>query len=63
LHRVFSTSVFFLVHAWTPIVILPILPRLVSNVDLPPELEHLDGRERVDAVKCVLGVVVSTPSV
>lgn len=49
---VFSVSVFFLVHAWVPGRIEK-SPR-VAEVALPPNLEALDGRARVDALQTVL---------
>jgi len=51
---VFSVSVFFLAHAWVPGAVRPGAPRMVLTVGVPPNLEQLDGRERVDAVKAVL---------
>ncbi len=52
---VFSVSVFFLVHAWIPgQVERSAQPRLVTGVALPPNLESLDGRARVDALQTVL---------
>jgi hypothetical protein len=52
---VFAASVFFLVHAWLP-------PpsgkrteaRVASNLSLPPNLEQLSGRARIDALRPVL---------
>lgn len=49
----FSLTVFFLVHGWLP---HPgdAAPRTVSGVPLPANLESLDGRARVDALRTVL---------
>jgi hypothetical protein len=52
---VFSLSVFFLVHAWSPGAGGPPGPkRLVSGLALPTNLENLGGRARVDALQTVL---------
>jgi hypothetical protein len=51
---VFSVSVFFFVHAWTP-AIAPETTRVVSSLDLQPDLATLSGRPLVDALKPILG--------
>jgi hypothetical protein len=52
---VFAASVFFLVHSWLPGASpRPPGARSVSNVSLPPNLENLSGRERIDALKPAL---------
>jgi len=51
---VFSVSVFFFVHASTPIV-APETTRVVSGLDLRPGLATLSGRPLVDALKPILG--------
>lgn len=52
---VFSISVFFLVH---PGMLAPNHtpgpPRLVTGLALPPDIESLDGRARVDALRTLL---------
>lgn len=51
----FSLSVFFIVHAWSPGAGEPPgPPRFVTNVALPAGLESLGGRARVDALQTVL---------
>ena len=50
---VFSASVFFFVHAWTP-TLPPETTRVVSSLDLPPDLATLSGRPLVDALKPIL---------
>ncbi|HEY3444525.1 MAG TPA: hypothetical protein VGK29_27485 [Paludibaculum sp.] len=51
----FSISVFFLVHSWLPGgKPEPQSPRVISNLTLPPDLETLDGRARVDALQAAL---------
>ena len=55
---VFSISVFFLVHAWSPGANEPAGPkRVVSDVALPADLENLGGRARVDALQIVLAEI------
>ncbi|MDL1890499.1 hypothetical protein FBQ96_13140 [Nitrospirales bacterium NOB] len=55
---VFSISVFFLVHAWSPGANEPAGPkRVVSDVALPADLENLGGRARVDALQTVLAEI------
>jgi hypothetical protein len=54
---VFACSVFFLVHAWLPRMAgtrggLP--RRIATRVRLPPNLDRLENRRRVDAVRPVL---------
>ncbi|OHE79117.1 MAG: hypothetical protein A2107_11425 [Verrucomicrobia bacterium GWF2_62_7] len=51
---VFSVSVFFLVHAWIPGQSTPAPPRMVTDLPLPPNVESLDGRARVEALRTVL---------
>lgn len=51
---VFSVSVFFLVHAWIPGQATPAPPRIVTDLPLPPNVESLDGRARVEALRTVL---------
>src|SRR5262245_6056215 len=51
---VFSVSVFYFVHAWTP-TIAPETTRVVSSLDLRPDLPTLSGRPLVDALKPILG--------
>ncbi len=50
---VFAFSVFFLVHAWLPTA-APGSVRSVSDLPLPPDLEKLAGRERIDALRPAL---------
>jgi hypothetical protein len=52
----FAISVFFLVHAWAPGCSPdPAAPgRSVSGLHLPPDVENLSGRERVEALRDVL---------
>lgn len=51
----FSVSVFFLVHSWIPNrKQVPGPPRIVADVASPPNVEALDGRARVDALRTVL---------
>src|SRR5512141_2943068 len=51
----FSISVFFLVHAWMPgLKNLPGPPRVVADVAFPANIESLDGRARVDALRTAL---------
>jgi hypothetical protein len=51
----FSISVFFLVHSWIPArKNTPVPPRVVADVAVPANLESLDGRARVDALRTVL---------
>ncbi len=52
---VFSVSVFFLVHAWVPGQNnKPGPPRAVADVAFPANIESLDGRARVDALRTAL---------
>jgi len=52
---VFSVSVFFFVHSWTPAFASPTArTRLVSGLNLPGDLLQLSGRPLVDALKPVL---------
>lgn len=52
---IFSISVFFLVHAWIPgRKPAPGPPRMVADVAWPANLESLDGRARVDALRTTL---------
>ena len=51
---VFSVSVFFFVHAWTP-TNAPEATRIVSSLELPSDLGTLSGRPLVDALKPILG--------
>jgi hypothetical protein len=51
---VFALSVIFLVHAWLPGAGGAAPARTVLNVPLPPGLEQLESRARVDAVRGVL---------
>lgn len=51
---VFSVSVFFFVHAWTSTTV-PETTRVVSSLDLRPDLATLSGRPLVDALKPILG--------
>ncbi len=51
---VFSVSVFFLVHAWIPGQVTSAPPRVVTALPLPPNIESLDGRDRVDALRTSL---------
>jgi hypothetical protein len=51
---VFSVSVFFFVHAWTPSM-APETTRVVASLDLPTDLATLSGRPLVDALKPLLG--------
>jgi hypothetical protein len=52
---VFSISVFFLVHSWVPgLKNMPGPPRVVADVALPANVESLDGRARVDALRTAL---------
>lgn len=52
---VFSISVFFLVHTWSPGANGPPGPkRVVSDLAVPADLENLGGRARVDALQKVL---------
>jgi hypothetical protein len=51
----FSASVFLLTHAWIPGQAKTLSPpRLVTGVALPANIEILDGRARVDALRAVL---------
>lgn len=51
----FSISVFFLAHAWMPgRKNVPVPPRVVADVALPANVESLDGRARVDALRTAL---------
>ena len=51
----FSISVFFLVHAWMPgQKNTPGPPRVVADVAFPVNIESLDGRARVDALRTAL---------
>lgn len=49
----FSLSVFFLVHGWEPAPVKA-APRTVTGLSLPANLESLNGRARVDALRTVL---------
>ena len=52
---VFSLSVFFLVHAWLPQTGSgAAAPRVVTDLSLPPDLNTLSGRARIDALQTVL---------
>ena len=52
---VFSVSTFFIVHAWIPgLAEGPGTPDVVKGVALPPDIESLDGRARVDALRTAL---------
>ncbi|MBI5084082.1 MAG: hypothetical protein HZB13_05735 [Acidobacteria bacterium] len=52
---VFSFSVFFLTHAWIPGQAQTSNPsRVVTGATLPANIETLDGRARVDALRAVL---------
>ena len=51
----FSISVFFLVHSWVPgQKNKPGPPRVVADVAFPANVESLDGRARVDALRTAL---------
>jgi hypothetical protein len=50
---VFAFSVFFLVHAWLPKA-GPASMRVVPGLALPPDLDRLSGRARIDALKPLL---------
>ena len=52
---VFSVSVFFFVHSWTP-KLAPVTARtrVVSSLNLPRDLAKLSGRPLVDALKPIL---------
>lgn len=55
---VFSVSVFFLTHAWIPGSKDPAgPPRVVADVALPANVEALNGRARVDALRTVLPAI------
>jgi hypothetical protein len=52
---VFSISGLFLVHAWVPGSKQPSSPaRIVANLGIPPGIEFLGGRARVDALRTIL---------
>ena len=52
---VFSVSVFFFVHSWTPkLVAETAATRVVSSLNLPTDLPKLSGRPLVDALKPIL---------
>jgi hypothetical protein len=53
---VFAVSVFFLVHAWLPRVTGPGVSadRTATGLRLPPNLDRLENRKRVDALRLVL---------
>lgn len=54
----FSVSVFFLAHAWIPGESAAAgVTRTITGLSLPPNLEALDGRARVDALRAVLPAV------
>jgi hypothetical protein len=52
----FALSVFVLVHPLNSVRPAAVLPavRTVQNLEIPPGVENLSGRERVDAVRSVL---------
>lgn len=53
---VYAASVFCLVHSWLPGSNIEADPaRVVTNISLPAGVENLDGRERVTAIRGVLG--------
>src|SRR5215470_11343792 len=52
---VFSVSVFFFVHSWTPkLAPATARTRVVSSLNLPTDLARLSGRPLVDALKPIL---------
>jgi hypothetical protein len=53
---VFAISVFFLVHSWIPGAAKSRAPntRAAAGLQLPPNLEQLSGRDRVNALRGVL---------
>jgi hypothetical protein len=51
---VFAFSVFFLVHSWIPGATGKRDISTVSDLELPPELDKLSGRQLVDALRPVL---------
>lgn len=52
---VFSVSTLFMVHAWIPgLAKTSEPPAMVTGVALPSNIEFLDGRARVDALRTVL---------
>ena len=51
----FSVSVFFFVHSWTPrLAPETTSTRIVSSLNLPPDLPNLSGRPLIDALKPIL---------
>ncbi len=51
---VFAISVFFLVHVWLPKSKGPGPTRVVTDLDLPANVEQLSGRQLIDALRPVL---------
>ena len=51
---VFAFSVFFLVHSWIPGAAGKLQVSRVLDLELPPELDKLSGRQLVDALRPVL---------
>lgn len=55
---VFAFSVFFLVHSWIPgVETQPGELSFMQKVVVPSNIESLDGRQRVDAVRSMLGQI------